>query len=698
MRAALTISALLTVVMMFLWASLSSNTAQFSEHYWPLLLINLGLMCVVLGLVIYQLYKLVSRLRHHQFGSRLTLNLVLLFVALGVIPVMLVYVISIQFITRSIDSWFNVRVEKAMESSVDLGQNALDHLKIGQERQARRIVNQLADVPYFDQQRQLELIRDQLNADSISLLNMQGQVLTTANKSFEQGTVQQLTPHDVFQVRRSQGVSTIDVDTDGQSQIRVLMPISSHLNPEAAVLEMVTKVPEMLATPMRNVEEVYRDYEEISATREALKTVYLLTLTMVLLSTLFLAIAFAFMFGNRLAAPLSVLAEGTRAVAEGDFSPREAVGGADELALLTRSFNQMTRQLDEAREVTDQHRQQIEAARAYLESILLNLSAGVLAFDDAFKIRTLNQGAQHILQDSLESLKEVPLPDWTRHVQFAQTIFEQFNTDDEAQWQKQVFIDDETPMTLLIRGSRLPAVPGMGYVVVFDDITQLVAAQKLSAWGEVARRLAHEIKNPLTPIQLSAERVLFKLGSKLAPEDAAFLERSTNIIVEQVDAMKNMVNNFRQYAKLPAPKLTSVDLNAFILNILQLYDPADIPIQLSLDENLKPVWADLDQLRQVVHNLIQNAQDAQTDSTEEKFIKITTEGADRAFLIVEDNGPGFPEAIIKRAFEPYVTTKPKGTGLGLAIVKHIVDEHRGTISLTTSGLRGAKVIIGLRFG
>jgi nitrogen fixation/metabolism regulation signal transduction histidine kinase len=358
----------------------------------------------------------------------------------------------------------------------------------------------------------------------------------------------------------------------------------------------------------------------------------------------------------------------------------------------------MTQQLGEAQRAAQLNQAQLETAKAYLESILANLSAGVLVFDEALVLRIANSGAGRILHEELAPLIDLDLQAWRALPEFAEMLKSELGQHKEEAWQQQVAMRDRGAV-ILVRGSRLPAAGGGGYVVVFDDITQLIAAQRATAWGEVARRLAHEIKNPLTPIQLAAERLQAKLGDKLSPDAARALDHATETIVAQVTAMKNMVDEFRDYARTPAPQLGGLDLNRLVAEVLALYEQSGTRIHASLGKNLPLVRGDPDRLRQVIHNLLQNAQDALTGSADPN-IEVTTElSGDQVWLRISDNGCGFPEAIIKGAFEPYVTTKPKGTGLGLAIVKRIIEEHHGTVTIENragkEGGRGAAVRISL---
>jgi nitrogen fixation/metabolism regulation signal transduction histidine kinase len=394
---------------------------------------------------------------------------------------------------------------------------------------------------------------------------------------------------------------------------------------------------------------------------------------------------------------LHILAEGTQAVAQGDFSPRQAVYSSDELGILTQSFNRMTRQLDDARRETERHRNELEAARGYLESILANLSAGVLVFDRNFVLRTVNEGALNILNDDFSGLIGQEVASWPRQTPLGEFIREHFAATEDVEWQAQLEMErlNGMPQVLLLRGSRLPEVSGGGDVVVFDDVTRLIAAQRSAAWGEVARRLAHEIKNPLTPIQLSAERLQFKLAGKLANGDADMLARGTQMIINQVQAMKRMVDDFRDYARMPTPDVVPLDLNELIGEVLGLYESSSATISLELADDLPPILGDATQLRQVIHNLLRNAEDALEGDGSGRISIATRANSRHAELLITDNGPGFPAEILPRIFEPYVTTKAKGTGLGMPIVKKIVDEHQGTIEIRNAPEGGARICIRL---
>jgi nitrogen fixation/metabolism regulation signal transduction histidine kinase len=421
------------------------------------------------------------------------------------------------------------------------------------------------------------------------------------------------------------------------------------------------------------------------------------TLTLALLMALFVAVSLAVILANRLSAPLANLAQATQAVARGDFSQRPPVTSRDELGVLTESFNSMTRQLDDARRIVESNRVALEAAMASLENVLANLSAGVLVFDRELRLSISNRSAADILGSSLAGLAGQPLANWPGPLgAFAASVREQLLMHGARTWQLEITLKS-SGKTLLARGAALPESTGGGYVLVFDDITQLIQAQRATAWAEVARRLAHEIKNPLTPIQLSAERLEMKLEGKLALEDAEVLRRNTQTIVNQVTALKSMVDDFGDYARLPAPVQAGLDLNALVADVLALYEHSRVPVAKRLAPGLPQVWADSAQIRQVIHNLVQNAQDALENRKEPRphpAVEVCTELAgDKVRLSVTDNGDGFPEELMARIFEPYVTTKPRGTGLGLAIVKKIVDEHHGSIAIENRPRHGASVSV-----
>ncbi|MDZ4253839.1 MAG: ATP-binding protein, partial [Sulfuritalea sp.] len=607
------------------------------------------------------------------------------------------YGVSMQFAVKSIDSWFDVRVDAALEGGLALGRSVLDTLQVELLDKARGAALELGDDVFVGPSR-LNRLREQAGAQSATLLTLSGQVLGSSSAEMGRFMPSVPAPSQLRQARGARGLALVGDAAGGGLMVRALVPVAgSGLNADPRILQLTALVPDSLVKSAESVEAAHRDYQELQLGRVGLKRIYTLTLTLALLLALFAAIALAFFLAERLARPLLILAEGTRAVAAGDFTPRATVEASDELGVLTHSFNTMTHQLGEARAQAEHHRLEMEAAQAYLESVLANLSAGVLAFDLRFRLRAANRGALAILDDDLSGFEQTRLQDWPRHETLAAAILEGFaRRGDEWQEQLEIARPDGMPQALLVRGTALPASGGGGYVVVFDDITRLIAAQRSAAWGEVAQRLAHEIKNPLTPIQLSAERLQLKLADQLTGASRDLLDRATQTIVNQVEAMKNMVNDFRDYARTPLPQLAAVDLRALLGEVLGLYEESGVTIAVTCPrsgvpgtqgepastlEPLPPVLADANQLRQVLHNVLTNAQDALSEAADARITITTAREAARVRLTVSDNGPGFPPQILSRAFEPYVTTKSRGTGLGLAIVKKIVDDHGGEIRL-----------------
>jgi nitrogen fixation/metabolism regulation signal transduction histidine kinase len=686
---ALSIVAGLSAMLVFLLATASADATLFAEHTTLLLGMNALAALILLGLVVVQLRRLWREYRDGVFGARLKSRLLLMLALMAVVPGALVYAVSMQFAVKSIDSWFDVRIEAALDGGLDLGRGVLEAMQDDLLAKGRTMAYDLAGTALVSPVL-LNRLREQTGVQGATLLTSAGQLVANSG-----GGVQGLLPAlpstaQLRQARLGTGITRIEGDTSSGLVVHALIPVASYrLGSDPLILQLEQAVPTSITQSAALVEGARREYQELQLGRAGLKRLYTLTLTFSLLLALFAAVALAFFLAARLAKPLLILAEGTRAVAAGDLTPRAALATDDELGVLTRSFNTMTAQLSQARG-------EREAAHAYLEGVLTNLSTGVLAFDGDFMLRAANRGACAILGDDLCATVGQPLVAWPDRAEFKAAIHEGFSGSDE--WQRQLEIDSPSGarQILLLRGSTLPAAAGR--VVVFDDISPVIVAQRAAAWGEVAQRLAHEIKNPLTPIQLSAERLQIKLADKLDGASAAILERATRTIVDQVESMKNMVNDFRDYARLPPPLPAPLDLNALVAEVLELYEDGPVAVVADLDPALPPVLADAGQIRQVLHNLLKNAREAMVEkvgvtegnprgaggtkcSAAGTAVTVTTRSGRMASLSVTDHGPGFPPQILARAFEPYVTTKAKGTGLGLAIVRKIVDDHGGTIRL-----------------
>jgi nitrogen fixation/metabolism regulation signal transduction histidine kinase len=692
----------LAAVTLFLLATAAANTALFAERYPVLLALNGGIALALAGLVGYQLYMLRRKLRARVFGSKLTLRLVVLFALVGILPGAMIYGVSVQFLGKSIESWFEVRIDKSLEAGLNIGRNALDGMLKDLAGKADAMALALAVQPPAQHAAMLNSLRLQAGVQEATLYTQRGKLLSFSGDERAGIAPEAPGPAAMRKLRLQQTYAAIEsVQDRGGLFLRVIAPVNViSLAEESRAIQLLQSVPEDLGRDAETVQSGYREYQELLLSRRGLKRLYGITLTLALLLALLSALAASFLLSDRLSAPLNVLVEGTRAVAQGDFSQRAADPSRDELGMLTRSFNSMTLQLAEARAEGQRKEAEIAHAKAHLESILVNLSTGVLAFDDSLKLRSANRSAHHILRLDCSPLIDRVLGAWDALdpslAPLSEALRVAFARSEPGEWEQQIerSARDGTQV-LLVRGSRLSAGSETGHVVVFDDVTHLLQAQRDAAWAEVARRLAHEIKNPLTPIQLSAERVELKLAPKLAPADADMLTRSTRTIVNQVAALKRMVDAFSQYARTPEPAMRELDLNAVVREVLTLYESLGSRIKLELAEALPAIIGDAAQLRQVVHNLLQNAQDALADAVEQHIVLRSEVVADTVRFSVTDNGTGFPENLMKRAFEPYVTTKPKGTGLGLVIVKKIVEDHGGEVAIVNVAPQGARVTITL---
>jgi len=725
-------------VLLFLLAAASENAQLFEDYYSWIFGANLTVGTALFVLVSFLLARLYSRYRRGRFGSKLMTRLVLLFTVMGIVPGIIIYMVSVQFVSRSIESWFNVEVESALESGVKLGRGALEASLGDLRARSRRVASELSDMSDATLVTQLSKIAEREQLQDVLVVSENGRLIATAGGKLtrlapelpSQAMITRAKTFDGFGV--IEGESGTGPATTSDLRLRVVVVILGDgslvsLGSGLRYLQVLQPVPEQLAANAEALRNAYSSYQERALARDGLRRFYLITLTLVLLLAVFAAMVSAFLLATDLAQPLLLLAEGTKAVAEGNLSPRPIVATSDELGTLTQSFNTMTLQLADAREAVERNRQALEDAKAYLESVLANMSAGVLVLDDQLRLVTFNASASRILHHDLTPFQGGAFASVSSVVAFSQPVIDAFSNQNaqaagesaEAAtpyWQQQIEIprrmigeEGDGEIILLARGGRLPVGSGSGYVVVFDDISDLISGQRSIAWAEVARRLAHEIKNPLTPIQLSAERMMMKLQTKLAPTDAALLERGTNTIVNQVLAMQQMVDNFRDYAKTPPPQLQSLDLNALIEEILELYpDTSEVcSMHPQLSADLPRVLGDATQLRQVVHNLLQNAQDATAESDAARDaarIEVMTEtvhyaeaeGSTRTAvrLTVADNGPGFDARMLARAFEPYATSKRRGTGLGLAVVKKIIEEHGGRIEVQNrKDGPGARVLI-----
>jgi nitrogen fixation/metabolism regulation signal transduction histidine kinase len=713
MRYILIVSVALGLVLLYLLSLASANTAISGDYYKILLYINIALAGALIVLIGFQLWHLTIKIRNGVMGSRLTLRLLSTFALMAIIPGLIVYLVSVNFLTRSIESWFNVKVESALDGGLSLGRRALDIMLTDLEEKAENMAITLAFQPSRSQFSLLNDLREKSGIQDAVLLTPQGRIISIS--SGDSSTFLPELP-SLQQLRQatSRIYGKIEPIPNKGLYLRVLAPVNAReISGETRILQLLQPVPKSLSNTAEAVQDVYRDYQELSYSRDSIKDIFRLTLTLVLMLAMLSALAIAFVLSRRLTAPLTVLAEGTRAIASGDYSSMLPEYGKDELGILVKSFNSMTRQLDDATKATERNRARVEAARGYLETILAHLSSGVLAMNEKAELRTFNLAASDILGINLDPYENKPFVKLcasqvflTEFVQMVQAHFEytKHKGQEKQELTRQLdIIRPQGKQLLLVRATRLPASAGNGYVVVFDDVTTMAQAQRDAAWGEVARRLAHEIKNPLTPIQLSAERLQHKLSAKLSQDDAGMLQRATDTIVNQVTAMKSMVNEFSEYARAPSAKLTKLNLNKLIQDVATLYEDAkeisqtnersQVPIKLDLMPNMPDMKGDTTMLRQILHNLMQNAQDALIGVGNPQVLVQTTFDETLIKLRVIDNGHGFPVDLIAHAFEPYVTTKAHGTGLGLAIVKKMIEEHQGQIKIENNQTGGACITI-----
>lgn len=695
----------LLLVSLYLMSAATQNSDEFGRLYFTLLLINvLGLVTLVV-LIGANLARLIRQYRKGAAGSRLTVRLVVLFVILALVPVSLVYYFSLGFIERGIDSWFDVQIEKAFDDALELSRLSLDDRKREHLRRTRLIGSELTLVP--DEQMALVLndLRAQNDVYELTVMTAGGGVIGFS--SLNPLTVMPNLPSDAVLRQAKRGDTYISLDPVGGSDlyVRILITLPG-MRPvlETRLLQALFPVSGRVNELTASVEAASSRYKQLAYLRKPLKYSFMLTLSLVLLLSLLSAVWAAFFSARRLVAPVRVLAIGTRAVAGGDYDRQLPQHSSDELGFLVKSFNDMTRKLAHARDEARQSQQQAESERAYLRAVLGRLSSGVLTLDRQRIIRTANAAAGHILGIDPKDYIASPLVALARDHEHLKPFVDAIRphlAGGESDWRKEVIVYGPGGRQVLMCGGA--SLPGHGHrwtgnVLVVEDVTALVQAQRDAAWGEVARRLAHEIKNPLTPIRLSAERLRRKYLKEMSPQDAEVLDRSTHTIVQQVEVMQEMVKAFSDYARTPQLKLRPLDLNTIIGEVLDLYrgEPGGVRFVTELDPALPALRLDSGRIRQLLHNLIKNSIEA-AESGRECCITlrtaVITEGETRiAELRVQDNGPGLPAEMVGRYFEPYFTTKHKGSGLGLAVVKKIVEEHGGVVWAENAREGGALIV------
>lgn len=677
----------------FMFISAAQQEGLFGRYYTALFVFNVVGIGVLTVLVVANIWRLMRQFRARILGSRLTLRLIATFSLLSLLPLGVVYYFAIQFLSKSIDSWFDVQIDRALDDAKLLSQNSLAAINqelLGQIREQAALISQAAsDVQIF---RVLEEFREQGDYSEMSLYGASGRII--ASSAEDSGALFPDSPDKYILARVNRGLefSRLEPTSDGSLRLRVVIPLPGEgVITSGRYLQVLYPLPLRFSRLGASIQTASEEYKKLQYLRGPLRLNFVITLSMIALMTALIAFWIAIYSSRRMMQPLRQLAEGTRAVANGDYGTRLVETSSDELGVLVRSFNDMTRQIQQAQRQAAQSQQQAETQRTYLETILAHLSSGVFSFDEEARLIRSNERAQHIL--------ELDLIRWANHtpaqivegVAWTEPLFSAIQTEIDrhtAEWKYQIDLNrGRGRQTLIVRGTKIPGERSGfgGYVIVFEDVTELLHAQRSAAWGEVARRLAHEIKNPLTPIALSAERIRHKCLGKLPPEERETLDRATRTIANQVESMKLMVNAFSEYAQPIRTKSVKTDLNRLIQDIAELHRTPEGPaIRLDLDDAIPDVEIDPVQFRQILNNLIINSGDAMSGVTTDPEVAISTRiieqgGRHIVEIDVLDNGPGFPEALLDRIFDPYVTTKRKGTGLGLAIVYRIVEEHGGKI-------------------
>jgi nitrogen fixation/metabolism regulation signal transduction histidine kinase len=693
-----------------LLASAAQNSVTFDRWLPWILLINIAGLITLSVLLVGKVFRLISDYRRHTPGSRLKARTVAIFSALAVAPILVVYYFALQFLNRGIDSWFEVEVSQGLKDTRELSRAALD-LRVREFLQNTQVVaHRLSELPAFDLIGALDRERRESAALEFTVMGAQSQILATSSDRPMDTMPLPATDEMMLQVRRGRPYVSLDTDAVGGYVIRAAAPFDSDGNSSSRVLIAIYPVPQQLSELADTVQRSYTQYANLVQLRQPLKSTFVLILTFVVLMSLIAAVYGAFFTAQRLVKPVQDLIAGTRAVAKGDFDTKLPLPSRDELGYLVTSFNDMTKRLARAREETRRSQQAVESERAGLAVILARLSTGVVSLEPDLTVRTANQAASAILGVDLESaigrVFDESVSDATLFRQFLAAVKSRLGAH-VLDWREQIELSaDSGKRVLMCACTALPNDIGgaAGVVLVFDDITTLLQAQRDAAWGEVARRLAHEIKNPLTPIQLSAERMRRKFLGSMNAQDAQILERATHTIVAQVDAMKQMVNAFSEYARAPDMHFSRFDLNQLITEVVDLYraQESGAELRLLLDPHLPEIPADRVRIRQILNNLLTNSIEA-LEGKPGARVDIATQiaedaGKPVAAIVVTDNGPGFQRDLIGTVFDPYVTSKPKGTGLGLAIVKKIVEEHGGRIEAENRRTGGARVRILLPLG
>jgi len=698
----------LSLIALIMLSQAAQNSENFDQLANSILWINILCLFVLMVLLIGNLSKLFRDYRLDIPGSKLKARMVGMFVGLAIIPLLIVFYFSMQFINRGIDTWFNVEVEAGLDDALTLSRNALaiqmrDHLAATEQ-----IAQRLRETNSTQFIYEIGALRKEIGANELTLFGRNSQILAT-NSDLSFGNVPKgVSDELLMQIRQNRPYVSLDPLQDGAYEIRTAVPLIGPRTPDIiGIIRARFTVPQRIGRMVNSIDSSYTDYKKIVYLREPLKRTFSLTLTVVLMISLLASIYGAFVLSRRLVSPIQNLVEGTQAVAKGDFDTQLPVPAKDEIGFLINSFNEMTKGLSVARKQASLSQNMVEAERANLEIILANLSTGVISLESDLKIRTFNKAAGAILNVNFLGSRGKLLAEVAEGHGVLKELFDVIKRKFDQgiiRWHEQIVVHTDTGRRILACACTDLAsetTDNVGFVIVFDDITLQLQSQRDAAWGEVARRLAHEIKNPLTPIQLSAERLRRKYLKAMPKEESEILDRSTHIIVEQVAAMKEMVNAFSDYARSPDMEISTFNITELIQEVIDLYKEQEEKINIILNIDPENIQFDADpgRIRQIMHNLIRNSIEA-IGNDGQGIIKIRAKPIEikkikMIEISVEDNGCGFKKESLAQIFDPYVTSKSKGTGLGLAIVKKLVEEHMGSIEAENIENKGALIKIHL---
>ena len=703
MKYIITIVSFIGIALLILLAKAISNSDLISSDSFRILLgLNIFFICSLIVLIGFQIFRLLQSVKKEITGSRLTLRLVMSFALMGIVPVLIVYLVSVNFLTKSIESWFDVKVESALEGGLTLGQKTIDILMKDIELKGKSIAYSISNVNSEQRNIVLTDLREKFRIEDAVIFDQNSIIVDVSSE--KSNLIPPIPNIEDLEKGGRNFFGRIEEKDGEQIFLKTFTPIlPKNVNSKTLILQLTQPIPPSIANLALSVESVYGEYQQLTYSRNSLKIIYILTLTLVLLLALLSSVSASFVISRRFSSPLAMLADATRQISKGNYKKIISKQGKDEIGVLISSFNSMTAQLEDATNSSEKDRERLEVARTFLETILAHLTTGVIVIDGEKIIRLNNIAASKIFKVKTSDMSNIPMSEivdkyllFKPMYEFVESYIDSSKKDKKEESQEfKLNRENQQERTIMLQITPIKDNKDKSYVLVIDDISEVTQAQRHRAWGEIARRLAHEIKNPLTPIQLSAERIQHKFKNKLNKEDSEILEKSTSTIVNQVNALKIMVNEFAEYARPPKIQKDTVQIDKLIDEVVTLYEIEKI-IKIKKDKKIPIIYADQNKLRQVIINLLENSQDALKEIKNKKIIISIKNKGNEIELTVEDNGIGIPDIIIGRIFEPYVTSKKTGTGLGLAIVHKIIEEHDGKITIDRIKNSGTRVTINLK--